>query len=105
MIFYYGFRGVINKWFRSYLHERKQRVVINGFKSENQILSHGVPQGSVLGPILFLLYINDLYKCIQHSSTYHFADHTNLLNISDNYKTLQQNVNKDLKSLSKWLTA
>ena len=55
---HYGFRGIINNWFRSYLTDRKQKVVINGFESENKILPHGVPQGSVLGPILFLIYIS-----------------------------------------------
>jgi len=100
---YYGFRGIINDWFRSYLYERKQKVCINGYESETKTLQHGVPQGSVLGPILFLLYINDLHKCINYSITYHFADDTNLLNISDNYKILQKNVNKDLNSLNNWL--
>ena len=64
-----------------------------------------MPQGSVLGPILFLLYINDLHSCIKHSSTLHSADDTNLLNISSNYKTLIKEINKDLKSLVMWLTA
>ena len=50
---YYGFRGVINDWFRSYLYDRKQRVCINGFESKVKVIPHGVPQGSVLGPILF----------------------------------------------------
>ena len=102
---HYGFRGVINNWFRSYLTDRKQKVVINGFESESKLLLHGVPQGSVLGPILFLIYINDLHKCIKYSTTYHFADDTNLLNISKDYKTLQRKVNYDLFSLHKWLTA
>ena len=100
---YYGYRGVINDWFRSYLFERKQKVCINGFESETKILHHGVPQGSVLGPFLFLLYINDLHKCINLSSTFHLAADTNLLNISENYKILQKNVNHDLKSLHDWL--
>ena len=101
----YGFRGVINDWFRSYLTDRKQKVVINGFESSCKTMYHGVPQGSVLGPILFLIYINDLHKCIKYCTTYHFADDTNLLNISKDYKSLQNKVNKDLKSLHKWLTA
>ena len=102
---HYGFRGVINNWFRSYLTDRKQKVVINGFESESKILPHGVPQGSVLGPILFLIYINDLNRCIKYSTTYHFADDTNLLHISKDYKSLQKKVNYDLFSLHKWLTA
>ena len=69
---YYGFRGVINNWFRSYLLDRKQKVCINGFESQIKPVHHGVPQGSVLGPFLFLLYINDLHKCIK------FSDDTNL---------------------------
>ena len=47
----FGFRGVVNDWFRSYLTDRKQKVVINGFESKSKIMYHGVPQGSVLGPI------------------------------------------------------
>ena len=102
---HYGFRGVVNNWFRSYLTDRKQKVVINGFESESKILPHGVPQGSVLGPILFLIYINDLHRSIKYSTTYHFADDTNLLHISKDYKSLQRKVNYDLFSLHKWLTA
>ena len=102
---HYGFRGSVNEWFRSYLTGRKQKVVINGFESESKSLLHGVPQGSVLGPILFLIYINDLHHCIRYCTTYHFADDTNLLNISKDYKSLQRQVNYDLFNLHKWLTA
>ena len=102
---HYGFRGKINEWVRSYLCERNQKVTINGISSESRVIHHGVPQGSVLGPILFLLYINDLHNCIKHSTTFHFADDTNLLNISCNYKTLKKEVNKDLKLLVQWLRA
>ena len=101
MVYHYGFRGNINNWFRSYLSDRSQKVVINGIESDPLKISHGVPQGSVLGPILFLIYINDLHNCINHSITYHFADDTGLLNISENYKKMEKNVNKDLKALSK----
>ena len=100
---YYGFRGIINQWFRSYLQGRKQRVCVNGFVSKVKTIQHGVPQGCVLGPILFLL--NGLNKYIKYSDTFHFADDTNLLNISKDYKTLQNNVNRDLRSLNEWLLA
>ena len=102
---HYGFRGFINDWFRSYLFQRKQRVCLNGFESDTKMILHGVPQGSVLGPFLFLLYINDLHKCIKFSSTYHFADDTNILNISDNYSRLEKEINYDLKFLNNWLLA
>ena len=102
---HYGFRGRVNDWFRSYLTDRKQKVVINGFESSSKSLLHGVPQGSVLGPILFLIYINDLHHCIKYCTTYHFADDTNLLNVCKDYKTLQKQVNYDLFNLHKWLIA
>ena len=73
--------------------------------SQSSIIKHGVPQGSVLGPVLFLLYINDLHKCIKHSTTYHFADDTNLLNITPDYKTLQREINQDLHFPCEWLVA
>ena len=96
---YYGTRGSINAWFKSYLYKRRQIVTINGFESEIKLLNHDVPQGSVLGPLLFLLYINDLHKSIHNSKVYHFADDTNLLRIST-YKKLQKELNKDLKNVN-----
>ena len=82
----YGIRGCINNWFKSYLSNRKQYVSINGFDSNEMDIEHGVPQGSVLGPLLFLLYINDLHLTIQNCLTYHFADDTNLLRIGKKAK-------------------
>ena len=102
---HYGIRGKTNDWFKSYLTNRKQFVSINGYDSDVRLLRHGVPQGSVLGPLLFILYINDLRFAIKHSNVYHFADDTNLLHINDSHKKTRKYLNFDLKNLHKWLLA
>ena len=102
---HYGIRGCINEWFKSYLKDRKQFVSIDGFNSSEAILKHGVPQGSVLGPLLFLIYINDLNQAIKNCLTYHFADDTNLLRIGKSAKKIQKQINIDLKHLVSWLLA
>ena len=106
---HYGVRGLANNWFSSYLTNRQQYVTISNSKSDTKPILHGVPQGSVLGPLLFLIYINDLNKCIRFSTTRHFADDTNLLYIIDQFKARNRNptrkLNIDLKSLNQWLLA
>lgn len=102
---HYGIRGKANDWFRSYLTGRLQYVSIGEFKSQLKAILHGVPQGSVLGPLLFLLYINDLHNCIKSSETYHFADDTHLLKFSKSLESLCRGMNADLKRLVCWLNA
>ena len=102
---HYGIRGTANQWFSSYLKNRSQYVSIMGYDSSTKPIVHGVPQGSVLGPLLFLIYINDLHHAIKNSKVFHFADDTNLLNISDSPKRMEKLVNADLKILYSWLLA
>ena len=102
---HYGIRGISNDWFRSYLSDRSQFVSINGFNSDYKTIKYRVPQGSVLGPLLFLIFINDLNIVIKHSETFHFADDTCLFNIKDPVKQRNKVVNKDLNFLFQWLNA
>ncbi len=102
---HYGIRGIANGWFKSYLSNRQQFVSINGFDSKKQKMKLGVPQGSVLGPLLFLIYINDLHHALKFSTIHHFADDTNLLIADKTIKKIQKKINIDLKLLCKWLKA
>ena len=75
---HYGIRGITLDWFSSYLSERKQYVSVNGHISDYLDIFCGVLQGSVLGPLLFLIYINDLPNVSKLLSFYLFADDTNI---------------------------
>ena len=86
----YGIRGVSNDWFKSYLSNRSQYVSINGYETGLATINCGVPQGSVQGPLLFLLYINDLNQAIKFCKVHHFADDTNLLCLSNFIKKTEQ---------------
>ena len=97
---YYGIRGVVYDWFASYLSNRRQFVSLFGTNSDYQIVTCGVPQGSVLGPLLFLLYINDMPKCSNILEFYLFADDTNLFFNNPNIQNLETILNVELEKVS-----
>ena len=100
---HYGIRGSALSWFESYLDNRRQYVYFNGESSDLKSISFGVPQGSVLGPLLFLLYINDLLNISSLLDFYLFADDTNLYYEDVFLISLEQKINKELKKLNLWL--
>ena len=96
---HYGIRGIANEWFCSYLTKRKQYVIIANKVSTLHEISTGVPQGSVLGPLLFLIYINGLYKYMKYSKIYHFPDDTGIIQSHSSLQILSKQINKDLFNL------
>ena len=102
---HYGLRGVINKWFSSYLQSRTQTAQIDSYISARKDTTCGVPQGSVLGPLLFLIYIDDIQECSEKLKFFLFADDTNILYADKNLRSLELIVNQELCELFDWLTA
>jgi hypothetical protein len=101
---YYGIRGSALTWFQNYLSKRTQCVQYNEICSENRQLTCGVPQGSILGPLLFLLYMNDLPNICKHMSLILFADDTNAFCCDDNIDTLYRKTNKEMEEITDWFS-
>ena len=100
---YYGVRGVALKWFESYLSNRKKFVSVNGVSLDLLNVTCGVPQGSVLGPLLFLIFINDLAVVSKTLKFYLFADDTNIYFDADKLEKIENVVNTELRKVNRCL--
>ena len=101
----YGVRGLALEWFKSYLSNRKQFVKFNNIVSSESDVSCGVPQGSVLGPLLFILYTNDLPCALRDSKCILFADDTTIYMASNNINEIITSITNDMTLLTDWFRA
>ena len=102
---WYGIRGTAHEWFCSYLHNRKQSAIFNGYESEYKLLKWCVPQGSIFGPLLFLVYINDLPSVSDLFMPILFADDTNLFCTGKDLKALSHKINEEIAKIYAWVNA
>ena len=102
---YYGFIGDELKWIQSYLSNRSHKCFINGVLSNTGIMKCGVPQGSILGSLLFLIFINDLPGRLAHTTPNMYADNTSITMGHENFNLMENKINEDLQNLCIWLRA
>ena len=99
----YGIRGGELEWFRNYMSCRKQRVCLDESRSDWTEVKKGVPQGSILGPLLFLLYVNDLPRTIQNSTVMQYADDTTMTVVAKDAVILERCLEEDVEKVSQWI--
>ena len=102
---FYGIRGVVKDLFTSYLRNRMQMMSLVSVNSDIQTVCCGVPQGSVLGPLLFLIYINDFHNCSELLDFHLFADDANLSFKHKDINILESEINSELANVHIWLSA
>ena len=104
-LYKYGIQGTPWNWFKSYLENRKRYVCYSDTLSATMPITHGVPQGSILGPLLFILYINNLANVSENLFSILFADDTTVLIEGTNINTMIATLNCELAKLTEWLNA
>lgn len=98
----YGIRGVVHNLIKSYLTNRRQSVVVNKVQSSFQNVTCGVPQGTVLGPLLFVIYVNDLLRMNSVGEVISYADDTAIFYSSDGWNSLKRKAEEDLRKITNW---
>ena len=101
-LYHYGFRGVSYKWFENYLSNRKQYVSFNNAHSLHESVTCGVPQGTILGPLLFIVYMNDICETSNILSFILFADDTTVFHSDNDIQRLCNIMNRELKEIVNW---
>lgn len=104
-LYNYGIRGNAHKLLSSYLNNRQQRVKVNGCTSGFLEVNTGVPQGTILGPLLFTLYVNDLLESMPDNTLIAFADDTAIISVDENWKTVELKMNNYLDKVFRWLVS
>ena len=100
---HYGIRGVVNNWFESYLKGREQYVSVNGNYSSRKSIKYSVPQGSILGPLLFIIYINDLPNISQLARYILYADDANIIITGYTIQEVHEKFNTVSSALIQWV--
>ena len=95
----YGINNNLHAWFESYLHNRSQFVFHNNNKSETKHITHGVPQGSILGPLLFIIYVNDFSRASDLLFSIMFADDTSVFIEGHSFNEVIESLNTELKKV------